>query len=65
MSQKNPGSYGAFQKLPKPENPTQFTTYYGQKSSDTKSSDTYYYGIAKNQWYQKTQRNSVPTMAKN
>ena len=36
MSQKNPGSYGAVKKLPKPENPTQITTYYGQKSSDTR-----------------------------
>tara|TARA_B100001173_G_scaffold277999_1_gene259769 strand:+ start:374 stop:586 length:213 start_codon:yes stop_codon:yes gene_type:complete len=35
-SRKNPGSYGAVQKLPKPENPTQISTYYGQKSSDTR-----------------------------
>ena len=56
---------GAVQKLPQRENPTQISTYYGQKSSDIKSSDTYYYGMAQNQWYQKTQRNSVPTMAKN
>ena len=31
ISQKNPGAYGAVQKLPKPENPTHFSTYYGQK----------------------------------
>ena len=31
ISQKNPGAYGAFQKLPQPENPTHFSTYYGQK----------------------------------
>ena len=28
--------FGAFQKLPKPENLTQISTYYGQKSSDAR-----------------------------
>ena len=36
MSRKKPGSYGAFQKLPQPENPTQFNTYDSQKSSDAR-----------------------------
>ena len=32
ISQKKPGAYGAVKKLPKPENPTHYSTYYGQKN---------------------------------